>query len=103
METLNNYNVYGGFFTLFVYTDIIEHQVVGDHFVPLLRCVHISGEDKYVVQLVTTRCTTYRCSKSYISDIDIEVKTDQNLSVPFKYSKVVGKLHLRPAKQGLGF
>ena len=35
----NPVDIYGGFYTLFVYTDVIEHQVVGDHFVPLLRCV----------------------------------------------------------------
>ena len=97
----NPADIYGGIYTLFVYTDIIEHQVVGDHFVPLLRCVHISGDDKYVV---TTSYDNYvRMSKSYISDIDIEVKTDQNLRVAFKYGKVVAKLHFRPVKQGLGF
>ena len=85
---------YGGFFTLFVYTDIIEHQVVGDHFVPLLRCVHISGEDKDVVTTNYNKVHYIRVSKSYISDI--EVKTDQNLSVPFKYGKVVAKRHFRP-------
>ena len=81
--------IYGGFYTLFVYTDIIEHQVVGDHFVPLLRCVHISGEDRDVVTTSYDKVHHVQVSKSYISDIDIEVKTDQNLSVPFKYGKIV--------------
>ena len=45
----NPADIYGGFYTLFVYADIIEHQVVDDHFVPLLRCEHISGEDKDVI------------------------------------------------------
>src|SRR4029434_10091779 len=35
-------DIHGGEYTLYVYTDIIEYQVVGDHFVPLLRCVQIT-------------------------------------------------------------
>ena len=42
-------------------------------------------------------------SKTHISDIDIEVKTDQNYKVPFKYGKVIAKLYFRPARQRLGF
>ena len=66
--TPNPADIYGGFYTLFVYTDIIEHQVAGDHFVPLLRCVHISGEDKDVVTIsydkvhyVQYECLNHRC------------------------------------------
>ena len=87
-----------------MYTDIIEHQVVGDHFVPLIfeMCTYI-GDDKDVVTTSYDKVHYVRVSKSYISDIDIEVKTDQNLRVAFKYGKVVAKLHFRPVKQGLGF
>ena len=61
-----------------MYTNIIEHQVVGDHFVPLLRCAHISGEDKDVVTTSYDKVHYVRVSKSYISNVNIEVKTDQN-------------------------
>ena len=71
----NPADMYGGFYTLFAHTDIIEHQVVGDHFVHWGNVVTTSYDKVHYV----------RVSKSYISVIDIEVKTDQNLSVPFKY------------------
>ena len=81
-----------------MYTDIFEHKVVGDYFVPLLRCIHISGVDKEIVTIAHVQV-----SKIHISDIDIEIKTDETYKVPFKYSKVVAKLNFMPVRQRLGF
>src|SRR4029434_2786862 len=92
-------DLFGGDYTLFVYTDIIEYQVVGDHFVPLLRCVQITGKNKEIITINYDKPHYVRVSKRHISDIAIEVKTDQNYNVPFKYGKVVVKLHFRPMKQ----
>ena len=92
-------DLYGGEYALFVYTDIIEYQIVGDHFVPLLRCVQISGKNKDTITINYDKPHYVRVSKRHISDIAIEVKTDQNYNVPFKYGKVVVKLHFRPVKQ----
>lgn len=30
-------DINGGFYTMYVYTDIIQYQTVGDSYVPLLR------------------------------------------------------------------
>nr|XP_029519526.1 ERC protein 2-like [Oncorhynchus nerka] len=38
-----------GFYNIFVYTDIISYQRVGDSCVPLLRTVHIDGKDGDIV------------------------------------------------------
>ena len=92
-------DLFGGDYTLFVYTDIIEYQVVGDHFVPLLRSVRITGKNKEIITINYDKPHYVRVSKRHISDIAIEVKTDQNYNVPFKYGKVVAKLHFRPVKQ----
>ena len=38
-------DVHAGFYSIFVYTDIMSYQRVGDSCVPLLRTVHIHGKD----------------------------------------------------------
>ena len=62
----------GVFYTLYVYTDIIE-QVEGDYFVPLLRCLHISGVDKEIVTIRYDKVHYVQVPKTHISDIDIEL------------------------------
>ena len=91
-------DVHAGFYTMFVYTDIIHYQRVGDSFVPLLRCVHITGENNKIVTLTYDKPHYVPVSKSLISDIVIEVKSDQDKHIPFLYGKFVAKLHFRPAK-----
>ena len=92
-------DIYGGEYALFLYTDIIEHQLVGDHFVPLLRCVQITGEHRNVVTITYDKAHYVRVCRSHIDDIVLEVKSDQNSNIPFQYGKVVAKLHFRPVKQ----
>ena len=87
-----------GFYTLYVYTDVIQHQVVGDHFVPLLKCVDITGSTQEAVTVTYEKPHYVTVSKDHITDIAIEVKTDQDIRVPFKYGKVIAKLHFRPVR-----
>jgi hypothetical protein len=49
-------DIHAGFYNIFVYTNIISYQRVGDNCVPLLRTVHIDGKDG---DIVTTSHTTY--------------------------------------------
>lgn len=93
-------DINGGFYTMYVYTDIIQYQTVGDSYVPLLRCVHISGKsnDSVIARYDTPHYASI--SKDHITDITIELKDDQNRRVPFSYGKVIVKLHFKP-KNGL--
>lgn len=91
-------DIHAGFYNMFVYTDIIQYQRVGDSFVPLLRCVHISGKQHEIVSITYDHPHYVPVNKSLISDIVIEVKSDQNRLIPFLYGKFVVKLHFRPAK-----
>lgn len=96
-------DIYGAFYTFYVYTDIIDYQTVGDSFVPLLRCVHISGNNNDVVTVRYNKPHYVSTTKTHITDIAIEVKTDQNQHVNFSYGKVVAKLHFRPVKHPIRF
>nr|DAC81400.1 TPA_asm: penton [Pimephales minnow adintovirus] len=92
-------DINGGFYTLYVYTDIVQYQVVGDSHVPLLRCVHISGKTNETVIARYDKPHYASIIKDHITDITIEVKDDQNKPVPFTYGKVIVKLHFKPKNE----
>lgn len=83
---------------MFVYSDIIDYQTVGDSYVPLLRIVHIAGPNNHTITRTYDRPHFLRLCKTHIDSIEISLKSDQNLHIPFTYGKVILKLHFRPAK-----
>lgn len=91
-------DISGGDYSLFVYSDVIQHQLVGDYYVPLLRCVQITGGPQEIVTTEFSRPHYVPVSKTEFDEITIDIKTDQNTSVPFRFGKVVAKLHFRPIK-----
>lgn len=92
-------DINGGFYTMYLYTDVIEYQSVGNAHAPLLRCVHITGSDRELVSVAYDRVHYVSVNKNSIGEICIELKDDRNTEVPFSYGKVVVKLHFRPVKQ----
>ena len=92
-------DILAGFNTLYIYTDIIDYQCVGDSHVPLLRTVHITGRKNEVVTVTYDKPHYVPLSKRQFDEICIEVKSDQNQLVSFVVGKVIAKLHFRPVKQ----
>jgi hypothetical protein len=65
---------------MFVYTDIISYQRVGDICVPLLRTVHIDrkdGKDGDIVTVTYDKPYYVPVSKKYIENILVELKTER--------------------------
>lgn len=91
-------DIRGAFYGMYIYSDMIEYQSVGDSYVPLLRTVHIDGSSNDSVSVRFNKPHYVPVNKSNITDICIEVKDDQNKHVRFTYGKVVAKLHFRPVK-----
>lgn len=71
---------------------------MGDSYVALLRCVHKTGENNDIVSVRYDKPHYELVNKSIITDINIEIKDDQNCEVGFAYGKVIVKLHFRPVK-----
>ena len=94
-------DINGGFYHLYVYCDIIRHQPVGDYCVPLLRIIDISGGNTGFVTHRYDRPHYVPVTKSHITDIHIEIKSDQNICVPFKHGKSILKLHFRKIRERL--
>ena len=92
-------DIHGGCYNIFVYSDIVDYQLAGDSYVPLLRCINVSDEARRMPTLTYDKPHYTSLSKSNIDDIEISLKDDQNRYMPFTYGKVIVKLHFRPVKQ----
>ena len=92
--------------TIFVYTDIIEHQYIGDSFKQLLRTVHINDlrKDSFAKTYTIYESPHYvpLLALKAISSIRITIKDSAGELVSFKSGtdKVIVKLHFR-RKNGL--
>ena len=84
--------------SLYVYTDIVEHQYTGDTFAPLLRVVGVDNDRKfgdYVERIYNTPHYIPVLKKS-IDTIEIDIRSDLGDSIEFGIGKLVAKLHFRP-------
>nr|XP_033788773.1 uncharacterized protein F54H12.2-like [Geotrypetes seraphini] len=70
-----------------MYTDIVEPQLVGDHFVQLLRCVPALGSADKLITLTYNKLHYVPVNKQHIDTITFEIKMDQNRNVSFRYGK----------------
>lgn len=87
---------------LFVYTDVINHQYVGNSYTQLLRCVPI--DYRVENQTIVFDSPHYvPLNTNYIDSIQITIKDDENQFINFKTGtqKVYTKLHFRPKLHGL--
>lgn len=91
-------DITAGFSTLYIYSDIVTHQIVGDYYVPLLRCVPIRGESSENVTITYDKPHYVSVNRDHADTISVEIKTDQNKNVSFRFGKVIVKLHFRPRK-----
>lgn len=91
-------DIKAGFYTLYVYTDIVQHQFVGDSFVQLLRTVEISGKNNEIITHSYTRPDYIPVCKQHIDSIAISICTDQAKPVRFTFGKSILRLHFRPRK-----
>ena len=80
---------------LYVYSDIVEYQVVGDVKVPLLRTVPIDGQMGDFVHKEFIRPYYKPITQGYINSILIEIKDDTGQDLEFKTGKVICTLYFR--------
>ncbi|XP_060541625.1 uncharacterized protein F54H12.2-like [Pantherophis guttatus] len=79
-------DITGGFNTLYIYTDIVSPQIVGDFYVPLLRCLPVQGKDNEIITTTYEQPHYVTVNKHYIDTITVEIKTDQNENIAFNHA-----------------
>ncbi len=81
--------------SLYIYTDIVENDLVGDELVPLLRAVDVSGEHGAIIHEAFHRCYYKRVNRSNIPSIEIQLNTETGSEVKFETGHVISVLHFR--------
>ena len=98
-EAINMPDFTGGEHALFIYSSIVNHQILGDTLAPLLRVVcpdsknigsNVASE-KYIKPYYVD------IARKYIDVIDIQIRTTTGRLYPFiGGNPVILKLHFRP-------
>ncbi len=87
-----------GFYSLYVYCDILEDVVVGDMKAPLLRTVNINGKDDKMVSRIYQTVQYVPVQRRQFDTIEIDIRDDTGRRVPFQRGKVIVTLHFRLRK-----
>ena len=88
-------DVHRGFNALYIYCNIVDSQIVGDVYAPLLRTVAIRGNRGQVINESFDRIHYVPVNTDEVSTIEINIKDDTGDDVSFQSGKVICKLHLR--------
>lgn len=89
----------GGVHSMFIYSSIVENQLIGDKFAPLLRVVCPDGRSLGNPQVSEKYIKPYylKVSKNYIDTIDIAIQTETGAAYPFRSGlPLIIKLHFQP-------
>jgi hypothetical protein len=87
-----------GFYSLFVYCDIVEPVVVGDVKAPLLRVVNISGKEGSTISRIYQNIQYVPILRKQFDTIEIDIRSDFGQKVAFERGKVIVVLHFRRRK-----
>jgi hypothetical protein len=85
----------GGIDALYVYCSLCEPQIVGNSMVKLLRIVHVQGDYGTTIEKIFYAPHYVPVIVRNFEHIDIEIKSDTNVLIPFESGKTVVKLHFR--------
>lgn len=81
--------------SIYVYTDIIKPQLVGEAQLPLIGIAPVTGENGITSHWNCIPPYYLPVSKTYINDIEFQIKTDHGDFVPFRKGIVIIRLHFK--------
>ena len=90
-----------GFYSLYVYCNLIEPWLVGDSRAPLLRIVPIEGHSGQMITKTYQHIHYLPLLQKHFRTIEIDIKKDTGERVPFELGKLVVTLHFRKQKPNL--
>ena len=92
-------DIHRGFYTLYVYTDIVSTQYVGDTLAPLLRTVEVDHTNVGGMVCKTFNSPHYVPVKLRdIETLRIDLRLDSGKLLPFESGQVICKVHFRLRK-----
>ena len=81
--------------TMYVYCDLVRHNLLGDSSVPLLRVVHIRGKHGSYVSRAYENIMYQPMRRAEVQTVEIDIRDDTGESIPFNSGRVVVILHIR--------
>lgn len=86
-----------GMTSLFIYSDIVKPQVVGDSLHPLLRTVGVDSEVPFGQNVTEIFDEPYYLplSQNVFQEITIDIRTDSGIAPSFNFGRVTVTLHFR--------
>lgn len=91
-------DITGSRYHLFIYTDIIEQQMVGSTLVPLLRMINLRGRSGETITDIFQTPYYMNLSRNTIENILILVCDEFGSEIPFDKGPVTVTLHFRKVK-----
>jgi hypothetical protein len=83
----------------YVYCPMVEPRMVGDAQVPLLRIVSVEGTDAEMVTRVVDPMQYCSLVLRGFQTVDIDIRDDTGVKIPFELRRVVVTLHCRKRKE----
>lgn len=80
---------------LYVYTDLVTPQIVGDVQAPLLRIVTVNGSDGEVISAYYDRPHYVPVARNCFQTVEMAIRLNSGDFVPFERGKVIAILHFR--------
>ncbi|GFX09158.1 uncharacterized protein TNCV_4167371 [Trichonephila clavipes] len=80
---------------IYVYSDLVEPQIVGDVQAPLLKIVKVEGKDGEVVNAHYTRPHYVPVIRRHFQTVEMVLRLHSGELVPFERGRVIAVLHFR--------
>ena len=80
---------------LYVYCDIVEHQIVGNARAPLLRTVAVQNRHGRDISINYERPHYISVNRKLFQEIEIDIRDATGRKIPFQRGRVIVKLHFR--------
>lgn len=90
-----------GFYSLYVYCNLVETRMVGDSMVPLLRVVSVQGGDGDMICRAFDHVQYVPLLQKAFQEVEVDIRNDMGEPVPFERAKVVLTLHFRKKRPEL--
>ena len=86
-----------GMTSLFLYCDVVQPQVVGDTFAPLLRTVGVSSDVPFGQNVTEIFESPYYLplSRSIFQEVTLDIRSDTGAAPSFNFGRVTATLHFR--------
>ncbi|GFX23511.1 uncharacterized protein TNCV_3769851 [Trichonephila clavipes] len=88
---------------IYVYSDLVEPQIVGDVQAPLLKIVKVEGKDGEVVNAHYTRPHYVPVIRRHFQTVEMVLRLHSGELVPFERGRVIAVLHVRMRQIGQSF